>query len=68
MQEKQIDCKIMDADCDSEIICAQAVKENRIFITTNLKLFNKKVQIPRCCIAYKASPFSKYLLTKLIGM
>lgn len=59
LQEKKVDCKIPEKDVDSEQICAIAVKENRIFITSNLRLFNKKLSLPRCCIAYKTSPFSK---------
>ncbi len=62
LQEKKVDCKIMDSSFDSEAICAQAVKDNRILITSNLKLFNKKVALPRVCIAYKASPFSKIII------
>jgi uncharacterized protein with PIN domain len=67
LQEKKIDCKILD-HVDSEAICAQAIKDNRIFITTNLKLFNKKVQLPRCCLAYKSSPFSKFLLSRYFAL
>ena len=58
MQSKGIDCKIYDG-MDSDQICEKAIKENRVFVTSNLKLFNKKVSMPRCCIHFKASPFSK---------
>lgn len=62
MLQDKVYCKIPDSSLDSEAICQLAVKENRIFITTNLKLFNKKLTIPRCCVAFKASPFSKTAL------
>lgn len=45
---------------DSNAICTQAVKENRIFVTSNLKVFNSKLQVPRCCVHFKASPESKF--------
>lgn len=58
MKEKGIDAKTINTK-ESDQICAAAIQENRIFITSNLKLFNKKLQMPRCCLFYKSSPQSK---------
>ncbi len=57
IRSKGYDCKVVDAE--PEAICAQAVKENRIFLNTNIKFFNKKTTIPRGCLHYKAGPESK---------
>ena len=64
LRDNGCDVKIMPKDTDSEIVCAEAVKDNRIFVTSNLKLFNKKLSMLRCCLHYKANPQSKH--TKLI--
>jgi hypothetical protein len=57
IKNKGYDCKIVDAE--PEALVAQAVKENRIFLCTNNKFFNKKVTIPRGLLHLKASPESK---------
>lgn len=54
-----LDVKVIDSN-DGDYVCAQAVKENRIFLTSNLKLFNKKVSVPRGCLHYKAPPKCKF--------
>lgn len=61
MQEKGIDVNVSE-DLESEQLCALAIKENRIFVTSNLKMFNKKISIPRCCLNFKASPHCKLFL------
>ena len=68
LQEKGVDCMIPDQSYsqDSEQICSKALETDRIFITSNLKLFNKKsvraVRAVRdaslflarcCCVHYK---------------
>jgi uncharacterized protein with PIN domain len=55
LQEKGVDCKTVYA-AESEQICAAAIQENRIFVTSNMKLFNKKIAMPRVCLFYKSSP------------
>ncbi len=59
LQDRKIYCHIPDQGLDSETICKNAMNDNRVFITTNLKLFNKKLTVPMCCVAFKASPASK---------
>jgi hypothetical protein len=58
LQNRGINCVVLDTP-DSDKICEVAVRENRIFVTSNLKLFNKKTSMPRCCLHYKAPPPSK---------
>ena len=58
ISNKGYDCKILDR-AEPEEVVACAVKENRVFLTSNMKFFNKKVTIPRGCLHYKASPESK---------
>jgi hypothetical protein len=60
LQEKGIDCVDPTDTQDSEKICGRAIAENRIFITSNLRLFNKKGAMPRCCVHYKDSPEWQY--------
>ncbi len=60
IKEKGYDCKVVDVE--AEALCAQAVKENRIFLCTNTKFFNKKTTIPRGLLHFKASPESKLLI------
>ena len=55
LQEKNIDCMIPDAQ-DSEVICSRALEQDRIFITSNLNLFNKKTVMNICCVHWKDSP------------
>lgn len=59
LNERKIDCMIPDQQQskDSELICAKAIEMDRIFITSNLKLFNKKNVLKRCCVHYKDNPF-----------
>jgi len=54
IQEKGYDCLVVDTDGES--IAHLAVQENRVMLTDNLKLFNKKITIPRGCLHYKAKP------------
>ncbi len=58
LKQKGVDCKIVDTD-DGNVVCNQAVRENRVFLTSNLKQFNKKISLPRGCLHYKANPESK---------
>lgn len=53
MLEKKIDCKFLEEIKDTDIICQVAVKENRIFLTTSSKTFNKKISMPRVCLNAK---------------
>lgn len=55
LQEKNIDCVIPDTT-DSEKICSKALEQDRIFITSNLKLFTRKNAMNRCCVHFKDSP------------
>jgi uncharacterized protein with PIN domain len=59
LRENGITCVIVDSD-DKYAACAQAIKENKIFLTNNLKAFNKKLSVPAGCLHYKASPFRKF--------
>ena len=53
-------------DCDGDNLANLAMQKNRVLLTDNLKLFNKKISIPRGCLHYKAKPYSKYNLNKFI--
>lgn len=55
LRQRGIDCKTMEDANDSNQACAAAVQENRIFVTSNLKLFNQKLSMPRCCVFYKSN-------------
>jgi uncharacterized protein with PIN domain len=59
ISDRGYDCKVVD-NADLEKVCEMAIREDRVFLTSNLKIFNKKVQMPRGCLHYKANPFSKY--------
>lgn len=61
LQEKGIDCEIPADTSDSEKICSRALEKDRIFITSNLKLFNRKSVMNRCCVHYKDNPFKQYM-------
>lgn len=63
MQAKNIDCIIHDSQ-DSEKICSFALEKDRIFVTSNLKLFNKKSVMNRCCVHYKDNPYKQYIALK----
>jgi uncharacterized protein with PIN domain len=63
LQEKGIDCIIPDSN-DSEVICSKALEKDRIFITSNLKLFNKKSVMSRCCVHYRDNPYKQYQALK----
>ena len=63
LQEKNIDCVIPDTQ-DSEKICSRALEEDRIFITSNLKLFNRKAAMNRCCVHYKNPPHVQFMALK----
>jgi uncharacterized protein with PIN domain len=41
LNSKGIDCKIIENEKDSNKIMDIAIKENRIFVTSNFKVFNK---------------------------
>lgn len=60
LQDGGIDCVDPTDTADSEKICGRAIADNRIFITSNLKLFNKKGVMSRCCVHYKDSPEWQY--------
>jgi hypothetical protein len=47
---------------ESEVAFSFAVKENKVFITTNLKVFNQKGGVPRGCLHYQETPYSKIIL------
>lgn len=55
LQDNKIDCIQIDSQ-DSEYICNKAMEKDRVFITSNLKLFNRKSVMNRCCVHYKDSP------------
>ena len=63
LKEKGIDCIIPDCN-DSEQICSRALEKDRIFLTSNLKLFNRKSVLNRCCVHYKDNPAKQYLALK----
>jgi uncharacterized protein with PIN domain len=55
LREIGVDCSIPDLN-DSEQICSKALEQDRIFVTSNLKLFNRKSVMNRCCVHYKDNP------------
>ena len=55
LKDKGIDCIIPDSN-DSEQICNKCLEKDRIFLTSNLKLFNRKAVIWKCCVHYKDNP------------
>ena len=59
MQKNNINCKIPPFRATSDDACNTAVKENRIFVTNNFHLFNKKLVMLRCLVNKKAGPQSK---------
>ena len=63
LQEKGIDCAITQLN-DSEQICSKALEQDRIFITSNLKLFNRKSVMNRCCVHYKDNPHKQFIALK----
>ena len=58
LNQRDVDCKVIEI-ADSDLACATAVKENRVFLTSNLKVFNQKQGVPRGCLHYQETPFSK---------
>jgi hypothetical protein len=60
LNSKGIDCKIIEDEKDSNKIMDIAIKENRIFVTSNMKVFNIKVPMYKCCVHYRAHPKSNY--------
>ena len=60
LQEKKIDCVIPDSHLDSDQICSKAMELDRVFVTSNLKLFNRKNVMNRVCVHYKDSPYKQY--------
>jgi uncharacterized protein with PIN domain len=56
IQQRGVDVKIL-ASSDAVQTCYVAFKENRVFLTTFLNVFNKKGGVPRGCLHYKATPF-----------
>lgn len=63
LQENKIDCMITNFG-DSEKICSKALELDRVFVTSNLKLFNKKSVMNRCCVHFKDSPYKQYMALK----
>lgn len=63
LQEKGIDCIVTDLQ-DSEQICSKCLEMDRVLITSNLKLFNKKSVMNRCCVHFKDSPFKQFQALK----
>lgn len=59
MQKNNINCKIPPFRATSDDACNTAVKENRILVTNNFHLFNKKLVMLRCLVNKKAGPQSK---------
>mmetsp|Transcript_22294 Transcript_22294/g.34495 ORF Transcript_22294/g.34495 Transcript_22294/m.34495 type:complete len:92 (+) Transcript_22294:2071-2346(+) len=62
LKEKGLDVLIPDQNLsrDSELICARAIEQDLIFVTSNKKLFNQKSVMNRCCVHFKDSPFKQY--------
>lgn len=58
-----MDCLIPETQ-DSELICSKAMETDRVFVTSNLRLFNKKSVMNRCCVHFKDSPYKQYLALK----
>lgn len=58
LTQKGLNAVVVDTE-DAAIVSAQAVKENRVYLTNNIKHFNKKVSMPCGCLHYRATPFSK---------
>lgn len=56
LQDKGIDCLVTNLK-DSEVICSKALEQDRVFVTCNLKLFNKKSVMNRCCVHFKDNPY-----------
>lgn len=63
LKEKGIECIIPESN-DSEQICSKALEKDKIFITSNLKLFNRKSVMNRCCVHYKDNPLKQYAALK----
>lgn len=63
LQEKNVDCLIPETN-DSERICSIALEKDRIFITSNLKLFNRKNAMNRCCVHFRDSPHKQFMALK----
>jgi len=63
LKEKGVDCLITNYN-DSEQICSKALEQDRIFITSNLKLFNRKSVMNRCCVHYKDNPAKQFAALK----
>jgi uncharacterized protein with PIN domain len=59
LRNKGMNVRIVDTD-DVNVVASQAAKEGRILLTSNLKAFNKLLSVPRGCLHFKASPFSKH--------
>lgn len=55
LQDKGIDCKIVETT-DLEAVCAQAIEESRVYLTSNMKMFKKKISMQIGLLANKASP------------
>ena len=65
IQQRGLDVKILQSS-DAEQACYIAVKENRVFLTTFLNVFNKKVGVPRGCLHFKSPPYGKLLYCKIV--
>jgi uncharacterized protein with PIN domain len=57
LDSRGVDCKVIQ-QADADLACATAVKENRVFLTSNLKVFNSKQGVPRGCLHYQDTPFN----------
>jgi len=63
LQEKGVKCIITNLQ-DSENICAKALEEDAVFITSNLKLFNRKNSMNRCCVHFKDNSYKQFMALK----
>lgn len=59
LNQNGIECLFLEGAKDSEQICLAAVKHNKIFVTSNLKLFNKKISQQRFCVHFRSNPQCK---------
>jgi uncharacterized protein with PIN domain len=59
LKENNVDCKVLEDSADTNQISFIAAQENRIFITNNLKVYEKKQGQPRGCLFARSNPLSK---------
>jgi len=63
LKDKGINCIQLDLS-DSEQICSKAMEMDRIFITSNQKLFNRKSVMNRVCVHFRDNPYKQFLALK----